>query len=474
MKQFKILFIKPPDDVRPAAIEVPLGPMYLSAYLKKHLPGEVNLKLIDLRFSKHPQKRLKKSLQDFDPDLVGISLLALNSNFLTQYTGLIKQIVPQTTIVIGGPYVTGNYKKALAANPGVDAAVIGEGEKPFLNLVRATIAQTDLHKIEAVVTSSHSVLTGQGADLEKETGRDYEDDLDKFPFPDYSLLDIKKYWRNHHTMNGVIAEKRHTHIISSRACPYNCIYCHNIFGKKVRWRSPENFVAEIKELYQTYGITEFHIVDDIFNIDKARMRTILNLIINCNFKIKIAFPNGLRGDILEPEDIDLLKRAGTYMITFAVESGSPRVQKLINKKLDIEKVFENITYASRCDLITKGFFMIGFPGETVAEMEQTVGRAINSRLDLAHFFAVAPFPGTELATLAREMYPDLDADTAAYYWQGHPFYQQATGYDLKRFQKRAYLKFYFSLRTIKTFFKIPRKIKRLQRWLVFALEVLFL
>ncbi len=465
VEPFKILFIKPHDDVRPSAIEVPLGILYLSAYLKQQLIQPADIRLIDLRFSKHPRKDLSDQLFFFRPHVVAVSLLALNETFLTDYAVFIKECAPNARLVIGGPYVTGNFEKALTANPTVDAAVIGEGEKPFLNLVTALMRGER-------ITDIKSIAYRDGSFIHANQERDYVDLLDDLPFPDYSLVNFKNYWKNHHNMNGVLADKKYTHIISSRACPYNCIYCHDVFGKTVRRRSPENFVSEIKTFYDTYGITEFHIVDDIFNLDRDRLHRILNLIIVSGLKIKMAFPNGVRGDILAKEDIDLLQRAGAYMITFAVESGSPRIQKVIRKNLNIEKVLENIDYASDKGIITKGFFMLGFPGETEAELEKTVSVAVNSKLDLAHFFTVTPFAGTELANLANRLYPGLDTDSSVYYWQGKPFYQLATGFDLNRFQKRAYLRFYGSARTVKTFIKMPRKLMRLQRWAVFAVEVL--
>ncbi|MFZ5565345.1 MAG: B12-binding domain-containing radical SAM protein, partial [Thermodesulfobacteriota bacterium] len=236
-------------------------------------------------------------------------------------------------------------------------------------------------------------------------------------------------------------------------------------------RSPENFVAEISLLYHRYGVREFHIIDDIFNIDRPRMHDILRRIIDGGMKIKIAFPNGLRGDLLTHEDIDLLAAAGAYMITLAIETASPRMQKVIRKNLDIPKVMDNIAYAAGRGLIVKGYFMIGFPGETVEEMKQTIDLAVRSRLDLAHFFTVIPFEGTELAQMARDLYPGVSREIATHYLPARPFYQEATGYNLNRLQKIAYIRFYASFRTVRTFFKIPRKLHRLWRWAAFALDV---
>ncbi len=283
-------------------------------------------------------------------------------------------------------------------------------------------------------------------------------DLDSIPLPDYSLVNISDYWGYHSQMNTLLAEKTYAPIMSSRACPYKCIYCHSIFGKIFRKRSPENFIAEMKMLYYEYGVREFHIIDDVFNIDRKRMTIILNMIIDSGMKIRIAFPNALRGDRLTRESILLLKKAGAYMLTFAFETASQRIQKLIRKNLDIEKVVSNVEYASEIGLLTKGYFMLGFPGETVDEIKETVNLAIRSKLDMANFFVVVPFEKTGLSDLAKSMYDDYRKNTYVDYHSDKSFYEEVTGYDITKLQKKAYFRFYNIKRLLILFFKIPRKI----------------
>ena len=163
------------------------------------------------------------------------------------------------------------------------------------------------------------------------------------------------------------------------------------------------------------------------------------------------------------------------MVTFAIETASPRMQKTIRKNLKIEKVTENINHAASLGLLIRGFFMLGFPGETPEEIKQTVDYAVRSKLDLAHFFMVTPHPGTELRKLAEETYPELLDEAALYgfgYWSDKPFYQQVTGYNLNRAQKLAYFRFYFPFRVFKTFYKMPLKTLRLRKWLGFIRRVL--
>ena len=461
-KPFKILFIKGCDG--PQAIEVPLGIMYLSAVLKNRLKEAVAIEFLDLRLEKKWARALEERQNTFQPDLVAISLLTSDRPFLDDWSGFVGRVYPQARIVIGGPLASYEYEEILRTHREIDFVVLGEGEVAFFYLVRELIKKGAIDALNGVAFLAGETLVWQGREpLIK--------DLDSLPFPDYSLIDLDRYTNHVHAMNGVLKEK-HTHIISSRGCPYGCLYCHDIFGKKFRARSPENFVAEIRWLYDQYGVREFHIVDDIFNLDKQRMNEILHRIIDSDMQIHIAFPNGIRADLLDETDIRLLKQAGCYMMTFAIETFSDRLQKVIKKNLNLDKALENIKFASETGMITRGFFMLGFPGETIEEIKNTVSLAVRSPLDLAFIFTVVPFKNTGLERLVASEYPHLDFH-GSHYWGQIPFYQLATGYPLKRIQTMAYFKFYLPYRIIRTFMKLPNKHRVLLGWFGMAVYIIF-
>ena len=463
-RKTRILFVKTYAYAPNQAFDVPLGILYLSGYLKKHLGSRVDISLIDLRILNDKKQALKDKLSEFRPDIIGISTLAFEHRFLTDNAAFIKNHAPSAILVIGGPYATSNVSSVLCENP-VDYAVLGEGELSFLNLVTAYASGNDLRTVKGIAFKDKDrvIVT------EKE---DYIEDLDSIPIPDYSLIDFNDYWGSRLQFNGILAEKRHASVISSRACPYRCVYCHSMFGKKLRKRSPEHFVSEIRYLYRKYNVREFHIIDDVFNLDRPRMHTILNLIIQSGMGIKLAFPNGLRGDVLEEEDILLLKKAGAYMLTLAIETGSARMQTLIRKNLDIENVLKNIAFAEKHGLITRGFFMLGFPGETVEEMHRTIRTALESQLSMASFFVVVPFENTELFTMAKTYLDVIDKDLLSGYQSSTSFYEKATGYNVGHLQKIAYLRFYTPLRLLRLFLKIPRKSYQISKWFSFAYDLL--
>ncbi len=189
-------------------------------------------------------------------------------------------------------------------------------------------------------------------------------DLDSIPVPDRSLVNYEKY----HQRIGLAPVKHTVTIQCTRGCPYQCLYCHKIWPKKHLARSAEHIFEEISKCYEA-GIRRFAFVDDIFNLKIKNSTRLFEMIIKHNMKIQFYFSNGVRGDILTEEFIDLMMEAGTVDLLMALESASPRIQKLVKKNLNLDRFRENLQY------IIKNYpyvnlelnIMIGFPTETEEE-----------------------------------------------------------------------------------------------------------
>jgi radical SAM superfamily enzyme YgiQ (UPF0313 family) len=229
------------------------------------------------------------------------------------------------------------------------------------------------------------------------------DDLDSLPFPAYDLIDLPKYWRLQSM--APLPWRRYAALVSSRGCPYHCSWCHQIFGKKFRMHSPERIVDEIEHLQRLYGVENFEFLDDIFNLNGPRVMAFCDLLHRRNLRIKIAFPNGVRTDILTQEQVDALADAGTYFSSFALESGSPRIQKLMGKNLNIPRFVQGVEMAVKRGIFANGFAMLGFPTESEAEMRQTIDVASHSMLHTASFFTATPYPNTHLYDHVAKTHP---------------------------------------------------------------------
>jgi radical SAM superfamily enzyme YgiQ (UPF0313 family) len=224
--------------------------------------------------------------------------------------------------------------------------------------------------------------------------------LDLLPFPDRSLVDYEKYSQG----VGMGLTKNSISIQATRGCPYKCAYCHKIWPKTHVFRSAENIFEEIK-LYYDIGLRKFAFVDDVFNMNRENSSRFFELIIKHNLDVRIFFPNGVRGDILTKEYIDLMVEAGTVSIGLALETASPRLQKLIGKNLNIERFRENARYfcTKYPHIFTELLTMHGFPTETEEEAMMTL-EFIKS-MKWVHFPLISIlkiYPGTNMEKLALE------------------------------------------------------------------------
>lgn len=193
--------------------------------------------------------------------------------------------------------------------------------------------------------------------------------LDELPIPDRSLVNYEKYFRS----ISVAPVKRSMSLLTTRGCPYRCAYCHAIWAREHVFRSAENILEEVKRYYDI-GVDRFTIVDDIFNLEPNNSAKFFQLIIQAGLKIQLFFTSGFRGDLLTPEYIDLMMAAGTTSAALALETASPRLQKLIKKNLRIDKLHENLDYICRFypQLILELQTMVGFPTETEQEAAATL------------------------------------------------------------------------------------------------------
>jgi anaerobic magnesium-protoporphyrin IX monomethyl ester cyclase len=369
----------------------PIGLMNIAAYLKKNYQYEV--KIEDIRLNGNDRFDLESAIRTYAPHVVGISALTHESEAVRWIAECAKRVNANTPVILGGPHATAYPEKAIQI-PGVDYLVVGEGEIAAGQLIERLLNQRDVSDIKGIVYKKDNqiISTGRGSFIE---------DLNDLPMPAYDLLPIEAYGnfaRMSRTGTG-----NYMCLFSSRGCPYRCIYCHNIFGKVFRRRSAENLFSEIKHLYDTYNVRHFEIMDDIFNLDRERLIDFCDRIIDSEMKVTFAFPNGLRGDLLDRQQLIKLRQAGTIFIAFAIETGSPRMQKLIKKNIQLDKIKKNIEIARRLRIHSHGYAMIGFPGETLEEMKMTVDFLVSSKLHTLAIFAVMPFENTELAAIAKEM-----------------------------------------------------------------------
>lgn len=399
-RPYRVLLVKPRHNASTGHAIPPLGVMYLGA-VARELPG-VEVDIVDMTPWPMSYRDVDHKLRTYRPDLVGISAITFESEGAARVAKLAKDWNPDVPVAFGGPHAT-SYTELVLSDENVDVAAIGEGERTLCELI-------DAYRNGRRLDDIHGIAFRRNGEVVRTRQRKPIDDLDSLPIPAWDLMPIQRY--KHFDRFSKLGSKDYAVVFTSRGCPYGCVYCHRVFGKRFRARSAENVFAELRTLYTRFHIREFEVIDDCFNLDRRRAERICDMIIESGMQISLTFPNGVRGDILDEQLIKKLKQAGTQFMTFAVETASPRLQKLIHKNVDLAKIKRNIDIALREGVFCQGFFMVGFPTETEEEMRKTLDFALNSDFHAVQFFVVNPFDGTPLAEWARQMGKPVKRDFA--------------------------------------------------------------
>jgi radical SAM superfamily enzyme YgiQ (UPF0313 family) len=292
--------------------------------------------------------------------------------------------------------------EACLSNPNVDFVVIGEPENTIFELISAIEQGTrDFKKIRGIafIQNRKPFFTAPRPVIEN---------LDSLPFPARHLLPMEAYHVavKENPLRGEI-RKPWTIVITSRGCPYNCIFCSSctLWGRKWRGRSPENVVDELEQTINTYHVKQVDFADDNMTLDKKRMEAICDLIVQRRLRFEWFTPNGIRADTLDENLLTKMKQAGCKKIRLAPESGVQRVvDEIIKKNLDLKTVEQAVVLCKKIGIKVGCFFVIGLIGETKEDIEETIRFAYKLRqlgADTFIFSIAMPIYGTELYEQAK-------------------------------------------------------------------------
>ena len=369
-------------------VVLPLGLMYLAAYSREVFGDKVEFKIYNSMVDfDNDAVMIEECVRRERPDIVGIRGMTRYQREFAQIAKIAKAH-SEALIVGGGPYASSDEHACLLTE--IDLAVLDEGEVTFAEVIRNYRAKQPFDDILGVAIR-------KDGGVKRTAKRPFmnADELDAMPFPAYDLVNMEEYSKQ---LSYGYNKRRQGVIYTSRGCPYRCDFCHVLFGKQFRERGPKSLMAEFLWLYDQWSVRDFYIVDDIFNLQKDRAIKFFEMVSSSHMKgnIRIYFVNGLRGDRVDEEFIDAAVKAGAVWLAYAVETASPRLQKQIQKNLNIEKVKHSIEYSYEKDVAVIYWGILGIDTETIEEAQATVDLLVAMPPStIPMLFSLRPYPGTE-------------------------------------------------------------------------------
>lgn len=381
MKKEKVLFIKTPvpllvDD----KLEPDMGLLYCASYVKRHCNAEI----IYVDLSLDGDEAILPHLADCR--IFCFSSFTANYHLTRDIVSRLRKIADGNSVFIVG----GHHASALPqeVSEDFDYVIKGEGE----------IAEAELIK---------HFLNGDKPQQRIITGTCVEN-LDELGWIDYSLAQMERYTRR---VNG----HKSVSILTSRGCPYRCEFCNSTLMKEyktVRFRSAADVVAEILYLNQQYGYTSFRIQDDIFSINRKRLKEIADALEPYNFSFRCF----ARVDNIDEEILHDFKRMGIFHLSFGVESGSQRILNLMNKGIRVDQIRNSIRLAKQYGMKCRVYLIAGYPGETIESLDETIALMHQVQPDDVSVYPLLPYPGTPLFSNPEKYgITYIDRDFSKYY-----------------------------------------------------------
>lgn len=407
----------------------PYGLLSIAGVLERH--GHV-VKIADADSRRGlTLEQLKDVIVDFRPDIIGLTAYSIGRDQLIATARHIKAFSP-AKVVAGGPHVM-TYPEDLAEFDCFDILAYGEGEYTMLDVVAHRQGRKELREIDGILYRGDKGWI-------RNPPRAFIEDLDELPHPAFHLLDGLKEYK---PMQLLYKRLPVLTIITGRGCPYNCIFCNSIWGKKVRLNSPQYVVRLIQGVVEKFGIREIMFYEDSFCIDRERMLKLCDLILQA--RLDISWSCSANARTLDRALLRKMKEAGCWMISLGIESGNDDVLRFIGKPVTTEEAGKVCGWADDAGLRIRGFFMLGHPIDTKETIRQTIEFMKSLPLFTINFTILQLLPGSVFRNVAHE-FGEVDYDLGL--GTGHPrgalsFVPKGlTAEYLKNMQRRGYREFF--------------------------------
>lgn len=381
---------------------VDIGMTYLATYLNERTEHKANI--IDFTYHRGDwKKHLKKNIEEFKPEVIGISTVSM----FMQYT---KKIAKEIKEKYGLPIILGGYHPTLCpedaiAPAEVDAICIGDGEYALTEYLDAV-------KSGASKKGIRGIWYKEDGKIYKNPLRELIQDVDSLPIPNYDLWeDLDKFI----FYNGVI------YFIGTRGCPFPCTYCSEfpmrdaVPGKHFRVRDPKAYAREMKVQYEKYkdrGMKVAHTFDPVFSINRDWVKDFTDEYIRIGMSEVLPFSCFTRADTIDEEKIEMLARANLKVARIGIEAGNERIRKEVyEKNIPTEQYRKVFKLLHDKGVAVTGYNILGGPGETIETMQETFNLVKELKVDRPIFFTYRPLPKTKGAAQVVELGGKIDSNT---------------------------------------------------------------
>ncbi len=384
----KILFLNIPHKTRvqrrymcsyntPSMLFPPIEMLYLASIAREW--HHLKVDLLDAIAENAALESVVQYINHTNPDMIvtitGFEIFEEDAKIIQN----LKHHFPNKKMVVFGHYST-NFPLETLIHTTADYILEGEPDINFSNLLDYLSSKISKDELQGVfyLDDNKNLVINKG------TGRIKKPE--ELPLPAHDLLKIKHY-------NEPFLPKPFALIQSARGCPYACNFCVRSYGTRLALRSPESIIEEIKLLIEIHDIKSFRFIDDTFTATSKRVIRFCKLLVDS--KIEIQWTCLSRADTLNEEMISWMKNAGCVRVYIGIESGSPKILKLINKEIDLDKGLENIRLLQKYMIQTTAFYMVGYPTETDEDFKMSLDYAIKANFDFVIPGRFIAYPGTK-------------------------------------------------------------------------------
>jgi len=391
------------------------------------------VKIVDCAAQGVKWEELERLINKFSPQVVIWSTGTPSIKSDLELASFVKRCDVKIFTAVFGTHVTVLDKKCMDNFPEIDFIIRNEPELTINELIKSLQGNGDVKDVAGVT------FRNDAGEIIVNPERPFIGNLDNLPLPAWHLINLDCY-------RLPLKGKRYLMISPLRGCPFNCSFCtcQTYYGKRLRKRSVESVLKEIEYDIERFEVRDFFFWAETFVVDKEYIRQLCSAIVERG--ISISWTSNSRVDTVDAPLLKLMAKAGCWMISYGVESGSQRILDEVDKGIKVEQAYEAVAWSKEAGIKTVGHFILGLPGETEESMKQTINYSKRLGLDLAQFYCAVPFPGSRLYERAlNEGW--IEGSDFGHYSQDSALMELPTVSSkvVDSYRTLAYRKFYFNL-----------------------------